>query len=228
MIKRINIIKPENLREYKKFLFYIVACFTIGIISSINYQCESDRVRDYGVEWKTKTDVECTVLNKSENIDKDRIATRLISVKYDNRIIKDIPTDLATFEKATIGKTISIKLSKSDIYGEDKSDMKESVVSGLITTITAPLLFIGLVLLIRKSKNIVYKKEEEYLIRISEKYKISISDFPNDEVNEILADYNWKHWLKVQLPITLAITSNIYYIIVCIIYWSVAFKYYFV
>lgn len=228
MIKRTNIIKPENLREYKKFIFYIVAYFTICIISSINYQCESDRVRDYGVEWKTKTDVECTVLNKSESIDKDRIATRFLSVRYKDRIIKSILVDLATFEKATIGKTISIKLSKSDIYGEDKSDIKESVMSGLITTITAPLLFIGLVLLIRKSKNIVYKKEEEYLIGISEKYKISISDFPNDEVNEILADYNWKHWLKVQLPITLAITSNIYYIIVCIIYWSITFKYYFV
>lgn len=228
MTKRTNIIKSENLREYKKFIFYIILCTIICIISSINYQCESDRVRDYGVEWKTKTDVGCTVLNKSESIGENRIATRLVSVKYKNRIIKNVPVNLDTFEKAIIGKTTIIKLSKSDIYGEDNPGMKDSVLGGLITTITAPLLFIGLVLLIRNSKNVVYREEKDYLMRVGAKYKISISSLSNDEVYEIVADYDWKHWLKVRLPITLAFTSAIFYTITSIIYWSVVFKYYFV
>lgn len=229
MMKRTNIIKPENLREYKKFIFYIVAFVIICITSSIKYQDESDRVMDYGIEWKTKTDVKCTVLNSSENIDQDQIATRFLSVRYKGRIIKSIPVDLATFKKAEVGKTINIKLSKSDIYGENKSDMKESVVSGLITTITAPILLILFIIIVKKElKNVIPRREEDYLVRISKKYEISISDIPSDEVDEIRTDYNWKHWLKIQLPLTVATTSIIYYIIVSIIYWSVVFKYYFV
>lgn len=227
-MKRTNIIKPENLREYKKFVFYIVACFTICIISSIRYQDKSDKVKDYGVEWKTKTDVECIVLNSSENIGQDR-TTRFLSVRYKDRIIKSIPINLATFEKAIVGETINIKLSKSDIYGEGDPGMKYSVVGGLISTIAAPILLIIFVLLVRENiKNIISKEEEDYLVRISKKYKISISDLPSNEKDEIRADYNWKHWLKIQLPLTVAVTSIIYYLIVCIIYWSVTFRYYFV